>query len=501
VHDAKRVFLPLQTPQSEYDWFLIYSKSALVEQTTPASIFALDFCQNIPHLENNTVKPEQGVQMFDASYFQNSLLMTFRQVTTDGFDLEMISLRAGHYYAMVADTDNVPYITATGIRNMNFAVGGSGCKIQGIAIVSCFTKVYHFSGCGMAAGGVRNYRLFVFVVGYEDNLATLGHSYIDFFVASSYFLYGPELRERTRERMVVGFMPSHSGYVWVGIANRESGAADWIGLSAPEYTGRNDSSILKVQLIGEPLLDKYLQGDPSCRMVKGEITGSVPFIAEMNNCSFELGKNYRIFVYIGDADLNNDGTLKTIDFTFVGEVTENSAIPFRMPVPSSDRWRVVATSAVSRSWHVKQLRFFSHMSCERQVAVYPAPYRDPWETTIELDAPMPNGSPFSSPGPLPTVNSVVTDGAGEGWQSGHPCAPGDCHIGIAFGQSGQGAMQTPVQVGCVEIIQGDNLGEFATNLTLQYWRTGDGWVSYRTRTGLRGGIAKIPNFIGTVATI
>jgi len=491
------LLLPMQTPQTELNWFLIYTRSNLVEQTTPAHLFVIDFCENIPQLINNTVAPEQGVQLLDAVYHENLLLMTFEKVTSDGFELEIISLRKGKLWMFVTTVDLAVMLTSTHVTQLLTAIGGPGCSYDELDVVSCYIKKYVFTGCNLVVGGAVNYRVYAMVVGDDDNVVDIYPAYIDFFVASNYFLYGPSIVERSERKIMVLFQPSHDGVLWIFLASKEDGKADFIGPRAEEYFMRDEPTILKVKMAGGPFMEDYLYGEDSCRLTNYPVTANYQFRAELTKCNMVLGDNYRLFMYIENTAGNNDGTLKTFDFTYVGIITLDGGIPFSMPVPSSEMWRVSPIVGVDKEWKVLKFRFFSDIACTKAVAIYPAPYSDPFESSLTDDDPSPNGAAFSLPGPLPRAAYPLVDGeAIDGWTSGRPCEPGECHFGFSFGNAAAGAdrIREYVQVGCVEVVQSDMEGEFAEGLSLEYYKPDVGFVTYRTVMGLDGGRCFVPQF-------
>lgn len=513
-------FLPLNTPQSEsaapsklfelanqtalYDFILVYTNSSLVEQTTPAGTFAEDFCQKIPALENNTVTPEEGVNMLDARYYQHSLLLEFSHVTADGARLKYIALRKGKMYVMVAPMDRATGLDSTSVSLMHSAAGGPGCRIVGQDVVSCLVLNFQLNDCQLPIGGGALYRLFILIVGENETVASVPAAHIDYFVASNYFVYGPEIVRREEDGLTTVFMPSQDGVAWSLLATTEDGSADYIGPPGREWTGRNEAPILRIKSAGDPALDKYLYGGTGCSIVRAPITAKLRVEQKLTNCSLKLGKNYRLFVYIEGTTDANDGTLRVFDFTYFGIITLDSGIPFSMPIPLSELWRIVPKTAVAKEWRVQRLRFFSDIACTDELAAYPAPYRDLFQITVGEDTPLPNGAPFSLPGPLPGSHEAFGDGplAGDtlsGWTSGRPCDADECHIGFSFGSASDGpaAARREVQVGCAEVVQSTAAGEFATGLQLQYWRADVGFVPYRTRGGLGGGSSFVPEYRST----
>jgi len=245
-------------------------------------------------------------------------------------------------------------------------------------------------------------------------------------------------------------------------------------------------------------------GGVRCRKVRQPIQAKIARLEFLHDCDFELGKRYRIFILVEDGQNRNDGTLKTIDFTYMGEMTLDSAVPFSMSVPSSDLWRVVAASYVTSEWRIRYMRFYEDITCSKPVATFPASYRDPFSTVLSEDSDLPNGQAFSLPGPLPTATRPITvsedDEDSMAWTSGQPCDPGNCHIGFSFGNAlnGPGLEHVPVKVGCVEVEQSAVTGEFSDMLELQYFVPEVGYVAYRKVIELQGGKAFVPAFNGSI---
>eukprot|EP00930_Biecheleria_cincta_P088056 TRINITY_DN77292_c0_g1_i1.p1 TRINITY_DN77292_c0_g1~~TRINITY_DN77292_c0_g1_i1.p1 ORF type:complete len:304 (-),score=35.21 TRINITY_DN77292_c0_g1_i1:200-1111(-) len=293
--------------------------------------------------------------------------------------------------------------------------------------------------------------------------------------------------------LAIQFIPSHEGYLWFYMAPFEGGLAEQV-LGPTSQT----HSIMEVKLM------RHASGGARCQMERVAIEAKINRLDFLHDCDFQLGKQYRVFILVEDGNNRHDGTLKTMDFHYQGEMTLKSAISFSMPVPSSDMWRVIPVSHVPSNWVIHRLRFYSDIKCTKEVAVFPYAYSDPFASTLREDEPLPNGAAFSDPGPLPRATRILSAGREaelEGWTSGKPCAPGGCHIGFSFNYPFNHAgseQRSLVQVGCAEVQQSDVEGEFAEALELQYFQQGVGYVSYRKEIELRGGMARLPDKNGTI---
>lgn len=316
-------------------------------------------------------------------------------------------------------------------------------------------------------------------------------------VASNYFYAYPVLVELSTQKAAVEFGAQYAGKLWMMIAEIEFNE---------EVVMAKDSTQVGQEIAQVKVFYRAF-GGAKCRIEDMEIT-TVYMRKELEDCLFELGRPYRISLYIEDFDKRSDGTLKTIDIKYFGGVRDAS-VPFSMPVPSSDRWLLTPTTSVDSEWRVEHLEFFSDISCTKVVAIYPAPYRDPFGSSLGDEDAIPNGAAFSHPGPLPSSSSPLgqevcdwTSGQPcAGWTSGQPCAPSVCHIGFAFGTSDDSPTKKNfVQVGCVRVVQSADVGTYATDLQLQYWSEGTGYVAYRSISGLTGGAAFLPTFDGFVPT-
>jgi len=353
-------------------------------------------------------------------------------------------------------------------------------------MVSCTNITFQLSGCSLSVGGSFNYRLWVLQE--DEETGTIGEAaYIDFIVASVVFDQGPFIYFRNASAVALQYIPSHEGFEWMYAVPTAGGYADQVLLG--------DDRIMWVRRVKS----MYLASEGrKCQNARVPIFGKEAKISFLYDCEFTLGQEYRIFILLEDGFNRHDGTLKTVDFVYQGEMTVNSAIPYSHPVPSATRWRLVPLSLVSTEWKVQHLRMFSDVTCSRSVAAYPAPYQDLLLSTWDEGQPLPTGFPFSDPGPLP-LESLFEDGLGPGFLSGRPCGPGDCHIGFSFGSglSGANDVNVAVKVGCVEVTQSDASGEFAESLELQYY-DGSQYISYRQAFNLAGGISFVPTFNGTV---
>ncbi|CAE7604747.1 METTL21C [Symbiodinium sp. KB8] len=479
--------LPFQTPQSGYSYFSIYTKSSLAEQTTPNSVEVIDFCQNVPTLENQSLYVEEGVHLLDIYDVPEVVITKFTGVSEDGLSLEFAPLRRGPVYMIITDTVAVAGMTNTDVQSLANALGGPNCRIPGNLMVSCTNITFQLYGCSLSVGGSFNYRLWLLQE--DGETGTIGEAaYIDFIVASVVFDQGPFIYFRNASSVALQYIPSHEGFEWMYAVPTAGGYADQALLG--------DDRIMWVRRVKS----MYLASEGrKCQNARVPIFGKEAKISFLYDCEFTLGQEYRIFILLEDGFNRHDGTLKTVDFVYQGEMTVNSAIPYSHPVPSATRWRLVPLSLVSTEWKVQHLQMFSDVTCSRRVAAYPAPYRDLLLSTWDEGQPLPTGFPFSDPGPLP-LESLFEDGRmGPGFLSGRPCGPGDCHIGFSFGSglSGANDVNVAVKVGCVEVMQSDASGEFAESLELQYY-DGSQYVSYRQAFNLAGGISFVPTFNGTV---
>lgn len=479
--------LPFQTPQSGYSYFSIYTKSSLAEQTTPNSVEVIDFCQNVPTLENQSLYVEEGVHLLDIYDVPEVVITKFTGVSEDGLSLEFAPLRRGPVYMIITDIVAVAGMTNTDVQSLANALGGPNCRIPGNLMVSCTNITFQLYGCSLSVGGSFNYRLWLLQE--DGETGTIGEAaYIDFIVASVVFDQGPFIYFRNASSVALQYIPSHEGFEWMYAVPTAGGYADQVLLG--------DDRIMWVRRVKS----MYLASEGrKCQNARVPIFGKEAKISFLYDCEFTLGQEYRIFILLEDGFNRHDGTLKTVDFVYQGEMTVNSAIPYSHPVPSATRWRLVPLSLVSTEWKVQHLQMFSDVTCSRRVAAYPAPYRDLLLSTWDEGQPLPTGFPFSDPGPLP-LESLFEDGRmGPGFLSGRPCGPGDCHIGFSFGSglSGANDVNVAVKVGCVEVMQSDASGEFAESLELQYY-DGSQYVSYRQAFNLAGGISFVPTFNGTV---
>ncbi|CAJ1341407.1 unnamed protein product [Effrenium voratum] len=419
--------LPFQTPQSGFGYFLVYTKSSLAEQTTPTSLEMVDFCQNVPTLENMSLYIEQGTIVLAHYDVPEMVITKLTKVSEDGLSMEFAPLRKGPVTMIITSTTDVVGMTSTHVQNLVNAKGGASCQIDRYLTAACSNVTLQLSGCALPVGGLHNYRLWILQA---DETTTLPEAaYIDFVIASVLFDQGPLLYFRNQTSVGIQYIPSHQGFEWLYVLPTAGGVAD---------------------------------------------------------------QGYRLFILLEDGLNRMDGTLKTMEFVYQGEMTRDSAIPYSHPVPVSTRWRVVPTTSVSSQWKLLRLRMFSDVSCERAVAVFPSPYRDPLLSTLREGAVLPNGAAFSKPGPMP-ANIFEAEGA---WVSGQPCDANGCYIGFSFGVGGE--HEAPeVSVACVELLQSEVAGEFAEGLELQY-HDGQSYVGYRQASGLKGGLAKLPSFNGTV---
>jgi len=491
--------LPFGTPQDGYDFLSVYTKSSLQEQTTPLSIEVIDVCRNVPTLENATLMIEEGLHILDFSQVYNLVMTHIRKITEDGLRLIWTPLRYAPLWIMITTLDIGRGLTNVDVTYLATALGGSDCQRgdQSQIIKSCRNLTYDLTDCGpLPVGGLYQYRLFVLMK--DDELPGFlpEAAFIDFFIASVVFDYGPTMVFRNISSIGLQYIPSHDGFQWIYIASHEYGEAEFIdGLTSQQ----------KVEQVKRIL---YPHGGPRCRKVKQQIKAKIARLEFLYDCNFRLGGRYRIFILVEDNQNRNDGTLKTIDFTYFGEMTLDSAVPFSMPVPASALWRVVAASSVTSEWRIRYMRFYEDMKCTIPVATFPASYRDPFSTVLSEDERLPNGEAFSMPGPLPTATRPIVsaeDDDGMAWTSGQPCDPGNCHIGFSFGNAldGPGLEHVPVKVGCVEVDQSDNFGEFSDMLELQYFNFThedgyEGYVTYRTVSELQGGKAFVPSFNGSI---
>ncbi|CAE7378084.1 prmC [Symbiodinium natans] len=478
--------LPFQTLQSGYGFFSIYTKSSLAEQTTPYSIEVIDFCHNVPTLENQSLYVEEGVRLIDIYDVPEVVITKFTKVTEDGLVLEFAPLRRGPVYMIITDTVAVAGMTSTNVQSLHNALGGPNCRIPGNLMVSCTNITFQLSGCSLSVGGRFNYRLWILQE--DEEFGLLGEAaYIDFYVTSVVFDQGPFIYFRNATAVGLQYIPSHEGFEWMYAIPTAGGYADQVLLG--------DEPVVWVQRVKAMYL--AAQGG-KCQNVRAPILGKQAKVSFLYDCEFTLGQEYRIFILLEDGFGRQDGILKTVNFVYQGEMTKDSAIPYSHPVPSATMWRLIPLTQVSTEWKVQQLRMFSDVTCSHSVAAYPAPYRDPLLSTWQEGQPLPTGFPFSHPGPLP-VESVFEDGIGRGFVSGRPCGPGDCHIGFSFGSGlfGADSMTAAVKVGCVEVTQSDATGEFAESLELQYF-DGSQYISYRQAFNLVGGTALVPTFNGTV---
>ncbi|CAE7297577.1 PIF1, partial [Symbiodinium necroappetens] len=110
--------LPFQTPQSGYSYFSIYTKSSLAEQTTPNSVEVIDFCQNVPTLENQSLYVEEGVHLLDIYDVPEVVITKFTGVSEDGLSLEFAPLRRGPVYMIITDTVAVAGMTNTDVQSL-----------------------------------------------------------------------------------------------------------------------------------------------------------------------------------------------------------------------------------------------------------------------------------------------------------------------------------------------------------------------------------------------
>ncbi|CAK9006050.1 unnamed protein product [Durusdinium trenchii] len=472
--------LSLQTPQSGYSYISVYTKSSLAEQTTPTSIDLVDFCQNVPTLENTSLTPEQGTLMLDYYEVPELVITKFFQVSEDGLSVEFAPLRKGPITMIITSTTAVVGMTSAQVQALSNAIGGSGCQIAGDQMAACTNTTLHLTGCALDVGGLHQYRLWILQ---EDETSVLPETaHIDFMIASVVFTQGPLLYFRNMTAVAIQYIPSHEGFEWLYAVALANGLAD-------QVQADGDYSIWS-----QRVKSMYLAEGGACQSAETPILGQEVKISFLLNCSFELGQAYRIFVLLEDGSNRNDGTLKTLDFVYQGEMTLDSAIPYSHPVPSSDRWRIVPMTSVA-DWRIQRIRMFSDVTCTHPVDVYPSPYLDPLWSTVQEGDPLPNGAAFSYPGPLSSSNDVFKD-VGNSWASGQHCAPGACHIGFSFG-GGNGDLRVSTKVGCVEVTQSEVTGEFAESLELQY-HDGTAFVAYRQAFGLSGGYALVPTFNGTV---
>eukprot|EP00913_Durusdinium_trenchii_P011758 g11044.t1 len=284
-------------------------------------------------------------------------------------------------------------------------------------------------------------------------------AHIDFMIASVVFTQGPLLYFRNMTAVAIQYIPSHEGFEWLYAVALANGLAD-------QVQADGDYSIWS-----QRVKSMYLAEGGACQSAETPILGQEVKISFLLNCSFELGQAYRIFVLLEDGSNRNDGTLKTLDFVYQGEMTLDSAIPYSHPVPSSDRWRIVPMTSVA-DWRIQRIRMFSDVTCTHPVDVYPSPYLDPLWSTVQEGDPLPNGAAFSYPGPLSSSNDVFKETVDVESTSQHPSltVPG-------FG-GGNGDLRVSTKVGCVEVTQSEVTGEFAESLELQY-HDGTAFVAYR----------------------
>ncbi|CAJ1372391.1 unnamed protein product [Effrenium voratum] len=468
--------LPFQTPQSGFGYFLVYTKSSLAEQTTPTSLEMVDFCQNVPTLENMSLYIEQGTIVLAHYDVPEMVITKLTKVSEDGLSMEFAPLRKGPVTMIITSTTDVVGMTSTHVQNLVNAKGGASCQIDRYLTAACSNVTLQLSGCALPVGGLHNYRLWILQA---DETTTLPEAaYIDFVIASVLFDQGPLLYFRNQTSVGIQYIPSHQGFEWLYVLPTAGGVADQV-FAGEDYLQWNQR--VKSAYLGQ-----------GCQSMQVPIKGKEVKISFLHDCFFELGQGYRLFILLEDGLNRMDGTLKTMEFVYQGEMTRDSAIPYSHPVPVSTRWRVVPTTSVSSQWKLLRLRMFSDVSCERAVAVFPSPYRDPLLSTLREGAVLPNGAAFSKPGPMP-ANIFEAEGA---WVSGQPCDANGCYIGFSFGVGGE--HEAPeVSVACVELLQSEVAGEFAEGLELQY-HDGQSYVGYRQASGLKGGLAKLPSFNGTV---
>eukprot|EP00931_Biecheleriopsis_adriatica_P047846 TRINITY_DN27614_c0_g1_i1.p1 TRINITY_DN27614_c0_g1~~TRINITY_DN27614_c0_g1_i1.p1 ORF type:complete len:2694 (+),score=299.82 TRINITY_DN27614_c0_g1_i1:41-8083(+) len=517
-----RYNLPMHTPQGgsgshgyteAFNFFSVFTRSSLCEQTTPHTLEIVDFCQNVPILENSTFHRDQGIRIIEESHVSILVLENLIKLTEDGMILRFVPLRKGPLWMMISTRDHGVSLTNWDVKNLIQAKGGASCNLPGGVVISCTNMTNVFSDCGpLPIGSLHLYRFHAVLLGYETHYPYTAeleeYAWFDFFINSVYFNQDPKVHFRNRSALGVRFEPSHDGYVWFYVVpmswKGDPNYADQVMTGDdPEFWIRTVKSMYLADTVARPYGMEF-SNPQMCQVRRERISGRISRQLFLWGCDFELGHSYRIFILVEDGDERHDGTLKTIDFAYQGEMTLATAIHYSHVVPSSNLWRVVPFSPVTTEWRVHHVKFYSDVTCTHLVATYPSPYNDRLLTMARQDVPLPNGAAFSNPGPLPASTELVDESNPNsdyvGWTSGQPCEVDSCHIGFAFGNSQDGPERTnvAVQVGCAEVKQSDVAGEFSETLELQYYREGTGYVGYRSVFDLTGGTAYLPTFNGTL---